>query len=129
MPIAPREWLEFAKSLGGQSEASCRSAASRAYYGAYHAAQRVAETLPAPADTNCGMHELVIRTLMECPIKASTKPRDLAVRRIGVLLMRARDGRTAADYDTRSAFPSQRATETIEVCEDIFAKIDALPPP
>jgi uncharacterized protein (UPF0332 family) len=126
MPITPRQWLEFAERILGNDEAASRSAASRAYYAAFHASRALSDALPNPPTPPAigGMHDRAIRALAHCPIRKSKRERDKAIRKIGIILGQARDIRTKADYDTKLPFTREEGQEAIDLAKRVFELLE-----
>lgn len=126
MPITPRQWLEFAERILGDDEAASRSAASRAYYAAFHASIPLSDALPDPPTPPPigGMHDRAIRALAHCPIRGSKRDRDKAVRKVGIILGQARDIRTKADYGTGIEFTRVEGQEAIDLGKRAFVLLE-----
>ena len=134
MPVTHIEWIAFAKGLVTGSEISDRSAASRAYYGAFHACKPLADTLPEPpplppAQPKGGVHEQMIRTMCECPVGAKTRDRDMAIRALGFVMRQCKSRRAKADYDIKVEFTKAEAEEAIGMAENALAKLQTIPSP
>lgn len=102
MPIICVDFLIFAEGLDASaSEATARSAVSRAYYGAFHRVEAWHETLPQPGHDigpRGGMHQVLINQLQnpdtQCDMGLRIKSRGIAY-----ALSELKGMRTAADYD------------------------------
>lgn len=122
MPISPTEWLDYAITQGGGSgEAAWRSAASRAYYGAYHATLPLVTGLLAGGDG--GSHERVIKALTGCSAKDFGPQRANALKSLGYLLSQARASRVTADYNTSAGFTGKQAAAAVEEAKSVLAHI------
>ena len=125
MPVAPADWVDFAKSLLGRDEISTRSAASRAYYGAFHACKKLADQLPDPPKSE-GMHDKAIRGLQEYPVTTKNRDAAMAIHRVGIQLAQCRSIRTRADYKCGEEFAPSEAQEAIVFAEQIFAGLQTI---
>lgn len=137
MATRPSQILDLARSLQAQSaasEAHARSAVSRAYYAAYHAAREfhigLAEPgyMPPPRpghkDEAAGIHvELVLR--LQNPAskvrKASSKIAATSVA-IGSVLDALRLNRVLADYRLDEAVSEELAREALSSAESILSR-------
>ena len=126
MTISPAEWLDYAKnSVGVASEAARRSAASRAYYGAYHAVRPIAEPLALKRNVSLGSHEGLIKALTEVRTNDVGNQRANAYRSLGHLLSQARVSRISADYKVNAAFTEKQVATAIEEAEAVISHIAA----
>jgi uncharacterized protein (UPF0332 family) len=124
MPISPTEWLDYARTqVGAASEAAWRSAASRAYYGAYHATLPIAT--PLLGSDGGGSHERVIKALTNCRSNDVGPQRASALKSLGYLLSHARASRVAADYNTSVCFTGHEAAAAIDEANSVLAHIAA----
>ncbi len=121
MPVSPPDWITLAKGLVGTDEIANRSAASRAYYGAFHACKSLADQLPDPVKFQ-GMHDRAIRAMMECPVTSANRNTAMAIRSLGVVLNQCRSLRTRADYDCLLSFSQSDAQVAIGLAEKIIAR-------
>lgn len=124
MSISTQELLSFAEELCEfETEVSWRCAASRAYYSALHQCQTLAETLPEPRyDSNPkGYHDYLIKKFTD--FENSNKKLQLAIRKIGYLLLDAKRVRTEADYQLDMSFKRVQAEGMIEVAKNIFDQL------
>ena len=118
MAITPSDLLMYARKLRDDpSEPAQRSAASRAYYAAFHPCRDLAKTLPRPKSAGRGAHQQVIATLAN--FEGEPGARRDRVRRLGELLQHAKDLRTRADYYLDRDFSSAEAQMTLSYAERI----------
>lgn len=130
MAIEPGEFLDLARRLiGEENEVGFRTAASRAYYSAFHACRRLASTLPKTAKRKkrTGSHQLLIDRLRHQPFPSENRKIARQIREIGNLLEKGRDGRTTADYKLERPFSRADAEETIARAEKIQDLLKTLP--
>jgi len=114
--IIAKDILDLANSLYlAGDEVSLRSAASRAYYAAYHACLPIADNLPSKS-VRGGSHERVIAILAAAPSKS--------IRKAAAQLKMAKDTRVIADYDLDSSFRNLDAISTIRKAESISKLIE-----
>lgn len=125
MPVVPADWVTFAKGLLSSDEISNRSAASRAYYGAFHASRPLADQLPDPVDFE-GSHDRAIRAMKECPLTKANRDTAMAIRRVGIQLGQCRSLRTRADYKCSEGFSESEAQEAIAFAEQILAGLQTI---
>jgi len=125
MPVAHTDWIAFAKSLVGGSEIDNRSAASRAYYGAFHACKSLADKLPDPLDPK-GMHDRSVRAMSEFPVSPTNRNTAMAIRKVGHIMMQCRSLRTKADYHIGIDFYQTEAEETIRLAEAAIASVQTI---
>ncbi|MFN3879806.1 MAG: hypothetical protein ACK4L8_00055 [Nitrincola lacisaponensis] len=117
--------MELASSEGdSQSEMHLRTAVSRAYYSAFHAAKRIANTCPAPENHIAGSHMYIIRQLIDCPPASHTRQTVKSIKKIGLMLNQAKDHRTHADYDLTDIFPGHTATSQLQITNKIIRFCD-----
>ena len=109
----PLELLQFAESLVGTSEVSNRTAASRAYYAAYHACTNKYTTLGKREGV--GMHRSFIDGLKDSNISQD--------RSIGYMLETLHRIRTKADYQLSSEFSAVNATEVTNGAGRVMEKV------
>jgi uncharacterized protein (UPF0332 family) len=108
MAVTPDAYLRAAIAIlgaNGASEIDFRSAASRAYYAAYHCAVDLAKDLPVKSVIKGGYHELVIKTLAS----AGSDPFGRKCARVAYLLSSMRGTREVADYHLDADFPKTDA--------------------
>jgi uncharacterized protein (UPF0332 family) len=125
MPVVHTDWITFAKGLLGGSEIANRSAASRAYYGAFHLCKPLADKLPDPVDPK-GMHDRAIRAMSEYPVSQANRNTAMAIRSLGYKLWQCKSLRTKADYDIHLAFSQTDAEETISLAEKAIASFQTI---
>jgi uncharacterized protein (UPF0332 family) len=96
-----RELVEGASELlrTADNESHYRAVCSRAYYGAFHAAQAFHRALPAPGSVGAasGRHEQLIQQLCNPMLHSKDENRVLS-QAIGQDLIKLRDARVRADY-------------------------------
>jgi uncharacterized protein (UPF0332 family) len=127
--MKPEDFLQTASDLiKSGSEADLRSAASRAYYAAFHACKElsssvIVEEVETKQSKSTGSHEKIIRTLTSCVgIKDSANlnmETNKKCRILGKALKSAKSSRTFADYKINDAFEIARAQHTVLKCDDI----------
>jgi uncharacterized protein (UPF0332 family) len=125
MPVAPTDWLTFAKGLLSNDEIGNRSAASRAYYSAFHASKPLADQLPDPIESD-GMHDRAIRAMKEYPVTVKNRDTAMAIHRVGIQLAQCRSIRTRADYKCGEVFSKSEAQEAILFAEQIVAGLQTI---
>jgi len=107
------DYLAFATSLLAspeRSEAIARSAASRAYYAAFHKSREAVERKLQAQLGRRDLHAEVIRRLLERP----------ETEMIGVHVDRLRRIRSHADYDATNTFPFRHAELAVGLASDIL---------
>lgn len=113
------EFIAFAAKilLLHREEASCRSAISRAYYGAFHLAQSFLDDLDLVSDSNHGhlQHDFLYSGVPEAV-------------EVGQFLQELHSHRVAADYRLHSAAPASfRVAQTcIETAKELELRITEL---
>ena len=113
---------ELIKESG--SPIKVRSAVSRAYYGAYHAAKTFHDELPikgAVLHKGCGIHEQLIQCL-ENPMVPHSDQLYNKSKSLGFLLRRVRKCRSDADYEITVSFPIENAKTSIAEAKKIIEK-------
>jgi len=114
MTIGHRDFVVSAEDmLKTNTETGYRNAASRAYYGAFHACQMLRERLGIPiyANIDGGMHEKLIGSLESCG--QYHRDTNKQVKRLGVLLRIVRTHRTSADYQLEKEFTEVTAQNAL----------------
>ncbi len=123
MPITQKDLINSAKLMinAGNlslSEVDYRNAISRAYYAAYHEADRVANKYSKGNSGNKhGMHEKLINKLISHP---NIQQRDAVINQIGSLLRMCKKQRVRADYRLRATLSKTDAEATLLNCEQII---------
>jgi HEPN domain len=123
MSVSPRDLLREARKVAERAdeETARRTAASKAYYAAYHGAKGYHDLLPKPGRSkqNVGDHENLIhslrypdQTLGDAICKHSIK--------IGELLLRLRPSRVRADYDLQAEVTVSDMNDAIEMAVKIL---------
>jgi uncharacterized protein (UPF0332 family) len=116
-----RDFLPAARRLAnGADEADWRSAASRAYYAAFHAARDLLTDLRFRAPRADRAHNYLYARLNNCGAPL--------VRRAANLLTDLRTLRNVADYDVRQPFAARQASASVTDTEEILRILDALTP-
>jgi uncharacterized protein (UPF0332 family) len=116
-----RDFLPVARTLAAAGgEAELRSAVSRAYYAAFHAARDLLGRLGFAVPRADRAHEYLYRRLNNCalgPVVAA-----------GRVLHSLRSRRNQADYDVGQPFPPHLAAGAVADAADILHAFDALTP-
>jgi hypothetical protein len=107
--IKPIDLLSLAdRLLASGIEVDGRAAVSRAYYGAYHAAQElIAEECGVVLPRGADAHQTIHRCLMNC--------QDVVLRDAGSRLESLREERNRADYDLDDARFAKAANVHVQV--------------
>jgi uncharacterized protein (UPF0332 family) len=100
---------------GGQSEPEWRSAASRAYYAAFHKALEVADGCLPPNPVAIGEHERLTERLKSHGVKG---------RSLAYVLIDYKRIRTRADYELSMGFSQADAVDLIRACTAFFNQAD-----
>jgi uncharacterized protein (UPF0332 family) len=100
---------------GGTTEQEWRSAASRAYYAAFHKALEVADMCLPPNPYAIGEHERLTDRLKAQGKKGMS---------LAYVLIDHKKVRTRADYKLNEAFAQDDATDLIAACPAFFQKAD-----
>jgi len=116
-----RDFLAAARrqATGGE-EADWRSAASRAYYAAFHVARELLASLRFVTPRADRAHEYLYRRLNNCglgPVVSAAK-----------ILHDLRQTRNWADYDLHVSFPANLGTDSVAVAEIFIQALDVLTP-
>lgn len=126
MTCSAKDYLDSARANYDESggEPAARTAVSRAYYGAYHAAKSYHLALPSPGSVRneAGSHKQLISQLRYPTVGGREKARSLA---IGNLLMGAFALRVNADYDLDHSIGWFDAKTAISKAEQIFEAMPA----
>lgn len=112
MSINPIDFLNAAKSYPEVYEVDIRSSLSRSYYAAYHACN---SKFIASNNEDGGMHEKLIRTLIDSPEKKDKS--------IGYLLRHLKGMRVKADYKLDIDISLSEKSEAIIQAEKILEKL------
>jgi uncharacterized protein (UPF0332 family) len=113
-----RDFLTVARLLSaGSTEASWRSAISRAYYAAFHISRDLLEALGFTVPFGDQAHAYLYRRLQNCghPLVASA----------GMSLDRLRSERNRADYDLHRPVTQTSASSQIVAAERIILAFDS----
>jgi len=114
-------YLQLARELGGRpDDASKRTAVSRAYYSAYHAANDFLKANGIATDAARGSHVRVWRVYVK-----SSKPECV---RIGVDGLRLKDARVDADYRPDKQFSDSRIQRCLQDSERVINSVPGHPP-
>ena len=116
MPVTPRDLVQFAAGLTtqGTDEMSCRSAVSRAYYGAYHAAEFFHANLSSPGhlpQNPTGIHETLLHRLENPSISTSYQSHILS-KQVGYKCRDLKRKREKADYQLNASVDLEEARYT-----------------
>lgn len=120
MSITPSDLLAHAQSLLGNHEPSNRSAASRAYYAAYHECQAVFKTVVCAETEKSGMHNKFITGMTRSPNKQD--------KMIGYILRDNYQLRLSADYNLESDFSEKKANQAVKQSERLMGMVQAYNP-
>ena len=119
MSIIPDDFLTLAQELNNNScEVRNRTAASRAYYCAYHACINLFQINIPREHQKGGMHNNFIQSL-----ERSTNKND---RRIGIILRDIYNRRLLADYDLQTAFPESSSTQAIKQTQRLLEQLKTI---
>ncbi|MEW5987996.1 MAG: hypothetical protein AB1791_15295 [Chloroflexota bacterium] len=113
-------WLLDNAAVTHNVEAACRSAVSRAYYAAYHAAVETAQAKDnfIPAQTSDDHREIIEHFLYSL---------DPTYQRIGAELQRLRRDRNKADYDdVLRERPGTMATRSLYTAKTLLVTLTSL---
>jgi uncharacterized protein (UPF0332 family) len=116
-----RDFLRVARALAAAGgEAEHRSAVSRAYYAAFHAARDLMSQLRFSVPRADRAHEYLYRRLNNCGVRSVVAAgRDLHL---------LRGQRNHADYDVGLVVPAKAATDSLADAGAIIRTLDALSP-
>jgi uncharacterized protein (UPF0332 family) len=119
MSISKDDFINSAKVIiQGNNEIDYRNASSRAYYGAFHEAERISKIYSnGIIDAQVGMHERVIKNLKTHTGFSKT---DLLINQIAALLAMCKKQRVKADYHLMKKFHQFDAKAVISMCETII---------
>lgn len=139
MPANPDDFICYAKSINthGNNEIECRVAASRAYYGAYHACSILASKLkykPKISTHTNFKHEELSKILENHKNKStifnsSTKltKKEILVRKLGYFLKQCKDIRVKSDYYLLQNFDINDSNDAIQFADQIINICKTLP--
>ncbi len=117
MPVQPNDFITSAINIiKNGTEIDCRNAVSRAYYAAYHEADRVSQYSNG-VSTKKGTHEKLSDKLKKHPGSTS---KDKDIRKMGVLLEQCKKYRVEADYFIMNQFTIANAQAVVTQCQDII---------
>jgi uncharacterized protein (UPF0332 family) len=112
-----KEFFVLAQELmQGEREVDYRSAASRAYYSAFHACRMLLKNIPNLSGTIGTSHQKVIDELLSHS--------DKQISSLGNKLKMARDLRQKADYQLGSPFSRHEAFRLLSQVQKILSEID-----
>ena len=112
------DFLTLARQLaGGSTEAECRSAISRAYYGAFHVARQLMTELRFAVARADRAHTYLSRRLLAAG--------DPQVKQAGSDLNALRGDRNEADYDLHRPVTQAMASLQVRTAEQIIQFLDA----
>ncbi|HEY8506037.1 MAG TPA: HEPN domain-containing protein [Gemmataceae bacterium] len=113
-----RDFLALASRLAaGSAEAEWRTAVSRAYYAAFHAARRLLSELGFRVPRADRAHSYLFLRLQNCG--------EPAVQQAGIALTHLRQTRNHADYDLHRSFTQPSARDQVQISERILLSLDA----
>jgi uncharacterized protein (UPF0332 family) len=116
-----REFLPAARRMAASTdEADWRSAASRAYYAAFHVARDLLTALHFRTPRADRAHNYLYARLNNAG--------DALVERAATLLHELRTRRNFADYDVRSPYAAPDAVRSVADAEEVLRILDALTP-
>lgn len=119
MPVTPNDFIRLAVTINiGSGEIEFRTAASKAYYGAYHACVALANRIGIKVP-NVG-HRSFCKLLQS--FQGSNE-----VNQLGVKLEQCFDLRVLADYKITSQFINADSADCIINAQDILARSSVLP--
>lgn len=124
--VTSHEFLTLADELiqSTTSPIKIRAAVSRAYYGAYHAANSFQDALPSKGIVvreGGGVHEQLIQCL-ENPTLPRSDDRFLRSKSLGILLRRVRKCRNDADYEIETTLSLDVAETSVAEAKKIVSK-------
>lgn len=124
MPVTPQDFLSAAQALSAEtSEIAHRSAISRAYYAAYHAAEQFHAALPMPGSAPAkvtGMHETLFHQLTNPSLKKE-HPHWSVSRQIGYKARDLKPYRVKADYNLDVSLSSSDCEYVLEHTSRLFS--------
>ena len=119
MAVTPDDLLRAATEMGQRdSEVHWRSAASRAYYAAYHRCRQMAMAERLEVQEGGSQHVALATALERGP--------NAPIRRIGYILDSCRLLRSQADYDIDQRFSRQLGDTVLANCREILAAADRI---
>ena len=114
-----RDFLALAARLAaGPAEADWRTAASRAYYAAFHTARQLLSDLGFTVPREERAHKYLSFRLMNAPVGQAV--------RAGLDLDQLRTERNRADYDLNSPFRQPAAMQHVQSAGQVIQALDAL---
>lgn len=127
MACTCNDFLGFAKTLAEQSsslEIAHRSAVSRAYYAAFHAAKSFSDNLSVPgepAPQGMGVHASLYHSLSH-PRLPNGDPLSGKSRSIAYMSQNLKRHREVADYDLQAEVVASDAEDAIAKAKEILGK-------
>lgn len=119
MPVSPIDFLRVAENLlKSTSEIDHRSAASRAYYSAFHYCTPLASYLDPVAKPKSGLHNAFIDIFISSSVRKA--------KAIGYMLRQCHNLRIKADYAIKDEFHYHEADTVIKEAKRIFEAVDEL---
>jgi uncharacterized protein (UPF0332 family) len=116
--MMPRDFIALASTLAaGTTEAEWRTAASRAYYAAFHGARALLTDLGFTVPRAEAAHQYVYRRLNNCG--------EPTIQKSAADLDGLRSIRNRADYDWHIPFPASLAPPLPNTAEQVVVVIDA----
>lgn len=125
MSVSYNDFITSAKIVvKGGSEIDYRNAASRAYYGAYHEAERMSSVSNGSIGKGGGVHQKLINKLKT---HSGSTSRDDEIRQIGVMLDMCKKQRIYADYRLQRQYTQTNACITIQIVDCLINISTAIP--
>jgi uncharacterized protein (UPF0332 family) len=117
--VTGRDFLALAiRLVAGSEEADWRSAISRAYYAAFHAARSLLTDLGFAVPREERAHKYLIYRLTNAPVGHAA--------RAGTDLDNLRSERNRSDYDLDNPVDAPAAVQQVQIAESILQIFDAL---
>ena len=128
MAVQPEDIRALAEALLEHShESHHRSAASRAYYAAYHAARALEQHYDLLIGGGGATHQAFLGRLREYRNPAAPDTAR-SINALGYLLTQMVGVRNVADYEIGSDFSQDNAQENLEQANRVFQKVKGLLP-
>ncbi|MDR5882896.1 hypothetical protein [Caballeronia sp. LZ032] len=125
MSSTAQEWVECAAALmrHATTEPQYRTVCSRAYYGAFHAANEFHRRLPAPGTVGraSGRHDQLIQQLCNPMIRPNDAKHALS-KAIGLDLITLRNARVRADYHPGENVNHDVAEQSTQLAAKVIRK-------
>ena len=127
MTVSPRDLLREARYAAHRKdeETARRTAISRAYYAAFHAARKYHTRLPKPgrSKANVGDHENLIHQLRNPDPSLPDELRKKSTV-VGTLLLKLRPSRMLADYELEDEVLGRAVDDSIDLAAQILNLTD-----